>query len=159
MPPAHWGPIGKVRERLSIPVIANGDLWTAPDFRACRAETGCEHFMLGRPALANPHLVHAIARELGLPHRALGPSPTTDEWRALLTRFLEISAPLSDNPFYGLRRVKQWLRYAFQHGDFTAFQEVKLLESEAALRELLPRLGEAPAAAFAAGRTGIGAMI
>lgn len=142
MPPAHWGPIGIVREKLSIPVIANGDIWTLADFKACREETGCEHFMLGRPALANPHLVHHIARELGLPHREVGASPSVAEWRELLTRFLEISAPLSDNPFYGLRRVKQWLRYAFQHGDFAGFQQVKLLESEEALRALLPVLGE-----------------
>ncbi|GHV44683.1 tRNA-dihydrouridine(16) synthase [Clostridia bacterium] len=140
LPPAHWGPIGQVRRRVRIPVIANGDLWTLKDFRACREETGCEHFMLGRPALANPHLVHAIARELDLPHRDVGPAPTAEEWRALLQRFLEISSTLSDNPFYGLRRVKQWLRYAFQHGDFAGFQEVKLLETEAELRDLLPRL-------------------
>jgi tRNA-dihydrouridine synthase C len=142
MPPAHWGPIGEVNKTLSIPVVANGDLWRLADFHACRAQTGCEHFMLGRPALANPYLVHAIARELGLPHRSHGESPTAQEWRALLTRFLDIAAPLADNPFYGLRRVKMWLRYAFQHGDFTAFEQVKRLESEAALRALLPRLGE-----------------
>jgi len=141
MPPAHWGPIGDVKKRVSIPVIANGDIWTVADFEACRAQSGCEHFMLGRSALANPHLVHHVARALGLPHREVGLSPTAAEWRALLSRFLEISQPLSDNPFYGLRRVKQWLRYAFQHGDFSGFEEVKLLQSEAALRELLPRLG------------------
>ena len=142
MPPAHWGPIGEVKKRLSIPVIANGDIWTVSDFKACREQTGCEHFMLGRSALANPHLVHHCARELGLPHRSVSAAPTPEEWRALLARFLEISLPLSDNPLYGLRRVKQWLRYAFQHGDFSGFQDVKLLQTEEALRELLPRLGD-----------------
>jgi tRNA-dihydrouridine synthase C len=146
MPPAHWGPIGEVRKRVNIPVIANGDIWTLADFKACREQSGCEHFMLGRSALANPHLVHAIARELALPHRTLGATPTKEEWRALLTRFLEVSSPLSDNPFYGLRRVKQWLRYAFQHGDFAGFQEVKTLQTEEALRDVLPRLGEPCAA-------------
>lgn len=142
MPPAHWGPIGEVNKILSIPVIANGDLWRMQDFRACREQTGCEHFMLGRSALANPHLAHHLARELGLPHRNVGPTPTSAEWRALLTRFLEISAPLSDNPFYGLRRVKQWLRYAHVNGDFSGFEQVKRLESEEELRGLLPNLGE-----------------
>jgi tRNA-dihydrouridine synthase C len=137
MPPAHWGPIGEARRAVSIPVIANGDLWTLADFAACREQTGCEHFMLGRSALANPHLVHHVARALGLPHREVAPSPTAENWRVLLARFLEISGPLSDNPFYGLRRVKQWLRYASQHGDFTAFQHIKTIQSEPALREAL----------------------
>jgi tRNA-dihydrouridine synthase C len=137
MPPAHWGPIGEARRAVSIPVIANGDIWSVADFRACREQTGCEHFMLGRSALANPHLVHLVARELGLPHRAVGATPTPEEWRELLSRFLAVSSGLSDNPFYGLRRVKQWLRYAFQHGDFTAFQGIKTLETEAALRDAL----------------------
>jgi len=136
-PPAYWGPIGEARRAVGIPVIANGDLWSLADFRACREQTGCEHFMLGRSALANPHLVHHVARELGLPHRELGSSPTAEEWRALLSRFLAISAGLSDQPFYGLRRVKQWLRYASQHGDFTAFQRIKTIETEQALREEL----------------------
>ena len=107
--------------------------------------------MLGRPALANPHLVHRIARELGLPHRERSPCPGVEEWRALLERFLEISAPLSGNPLYGLRRVKQWLRYAFQHGNFAGFQEVKLLQTEEELRRVLPVLGAPllPASGFA----------
>lgn len=137
MPPAHWGPIGEARRAVGIPVIANGDLWTLADFHACREQTGCEHFMLGRSALANPHLVHHVAQALGLPHRKVGLSPTDEEWRALLSRFLEVSSALSDNPFYGLRRVKQWLRYASQHGDFTAFQRIKTLETEQALRDTL----------------------
>ena len=60
-PPAYWNPIGAVRARLTIPVVANGDLWTTEDFRRCREETGCTHFMLGRGALANPLLSHQIA--------------------------------------------------------------------------------------------------
>ena len=55
-PPIFWKPIGRVRERLGIPVVANGDIWTVDDFRRCRDETGCRHFMLGRGALANPRL-------------------------------------------------------------------------------------------------------
>jgi tRNA-dihydrouridine synthase C len=63
-PPIHWEPIGRVRERLGIPVVANGDIWTIDDFRRCRDTTGCEHFMLGRGALADPRLPHRVATEL-----------------------------------------------------------------------------------------------
>jgi tRNA-dihydrouridine synthase C len=65
-PPVYWQPIGIVRERLGIPVIANGDIWTVDDLRRCREETGCIHYMLGRGSLADPYLSHAAARELGI---------------------------------------------------------------------------------------------
>jgi len=65
-PPAHWEPIGAVRERLVLPVVANGDIWTIEDFRRCREITGCKHFMIGRGALANPGLACQIAMELGI---------------------------------------------------------------------------------------------
>src|SRR5207247_10677954 len=65
-PPVDWAAIGRVRERLGIPVVANGDIWSVAGFRRCRDETGCRHFMLGRGALANPGLAHHVAADLGL---------------------------------------------------------------------------------------------
>src|SRR5205814_4520334 len=65
-PPAYCQPIGRVRARLGIPVVANGDIWTLEGFRRCREETGCHHFMLGRGALANPGLAQQVADELGI---------------------------------------------------------------------------------------------
>ena len=65
-PPADWVRIGQVRERLDIPVVANGDLWSMEQFEQCRAETGCLHFMLGRGALGNPYLAQQIACALGI---------------------------------------------------------------------------------------------
>ncbi len=76
-PPAYWGPIGRVRERLGLPVVANGDIWTVADFRRCRDETGCRHFMLGRGALADPRLPRQVAVELGLVARS--PYDGTDQ--------------------------------------------------------------------------------
>ena len=140
MPPAYWGPVGEVKKILSIPVVANGDIWTIENFRACREQTGCEHFMLGRGALANPHLPHQVAKELAIAAPVKSARPSAFEWQKLLSRFLELSSPLSDNPNYALRRVKQWLKYAAHHGDFSDFHLVKVLESESALQEILPSL-------------------
>jgi len=60
-PPAYWKPLGEVRARLRIPVVANGEIWTIDDLRRCRDETGCQHFMLGRGALADPTLARRLA--------------------------------------------------------------------------------------------------
>jgi tRNA-dihydrouridine synthase C len=123
IPPAYWGPIGRVRNALDIPVVANGEIWTIDDFRRCREETGAEHFMIGRGALADPSLQHQIARELGIRES----QPTHDEnlngaaknWIPLLTRFAEISQDHFDQigkteKTYTVRRIKQWLRYVNQ---------------------------------------------
>ena len=64
-PPAYWEPIGEVKRRMAIPVVANGDIWSREDFLRCRDITGAEHFMIGRGALADPTLPGAIATELG----------------------------------------------------------------------------------------------
>jgi tRNA-dihydrouridine synthase C len=85
-PPIHWGPIGRIRERLGIPVVANGDIWTLEDFRRCRAATGCRHFMLGRGALANPLLSGQIAHELGIARHKPG---QTFDWLVVLHRLVE----------------------------------------------------------------------
>ncbi|WNL39695.1 tRNA-dihydrouridine synthase [Halomonas sp. PAMB 3232] len=59
-PPAHWEWIGRIRERLSIPVVANGDIWTLEDYWKARTLSGCRDVMLGRSALADPWLAPRI---------------------------------------------------------------------------------------------------
>lgn len=107
-PPAHWEPIGEVRARLGLPVVANGDIWTLDDFRRCRDVTGCSHFMLGRSALADPWLAQDIALELGIPGTAAHASER--QWLALLYRFREVAQPHGSSAYYVLSRMKQWLR-------------------------------------------------
>ena len=40
-----------MRSRLTIPVIANGEIWRWEDSQACLKATGCEDLMVGRGAL------------------------------------------------------------------------------------------------------------
>lgn len=139
MPPAYWGPIAILQKNLSIPVIANGEIWTREDFLRCQDETKCEHYMIGRGALANPFLATQIANELGIIASEKN-IPSTEEWRALLTRFVEISEPISSNPNYTIKRVKQWLRYASQRGNFHGFDQIKRIETTAEFMKSLPAL-------------------
>jgi tRNA-dihydrouridine synthase C len=140
-PPAYWGPIGEVIRQRSIPVIANGEIWTLADFHRCREETGAEHFMLGRGALANPRLAPQIAHALGILPDPSHAFPAQPEWQQLLHRFLELSDPLQGkNPHYSLRRVKQWMRYVAMKQPFAGFEEIKRLENPAELPSLIKRL-------------------
>lgn len=141
-PPVFWAPIGRVRERLGLPVVANGDIWTLDGFRRCREETGCVHFMLGRGALADPRLAHQVASELGLapaPDAELGPF----DWSPPLRALVEWTARFHDDarPEKTLCRLKQWLKTAATVGTFARFDAVK---RAASVEELFAAL-EAPA--------------
>ena len=124
-PPVFYSPIARVREMLDIPVVANGDVFSIDDFKRCRDETGCSHFMIGRGALARPSLSFEIARELGLPAR----EPVTD-WVRLMTMLHEWTDRCDIKPGpRGVQRMKQWLSLVHRHGEFDAFDRVKRLET------------------------------
>lgn len=133
IPPAYWGPIGRVRRALSIPVVANGEIWTIDDFRRCRDETGCEHFMIGRGALANPRLAREIARELGLPLEAAPPI----EWQPLFRRYAMLADEFSYRPGYIPGRIKQWARQINQRTPLAWYDAIKPLHDRA---EILARV-------------------
>ncbi len=121
-PPVYWPHIGEVRKRVGVPVVANGDIWNLDDFRRCRDESGCQNFMIGRGALANPHLAHQIAKELGLPYSS---SSSKVEWDKAMTSFVRFSDEVGMPRDVILMRLKQWSKIAKLYGDFSAFDEVK----------------------------------
>jgi tRNA-dihydrouridine synthase C len=140
-PPVFWRPIGEVRRRLGLPVVANGDIWTLDDFRRCREETGAEHFMIGRSALADPSLPLAIARELGIGAPAAEAEAEAGvDWPDLLARFAEIAEGFVERPLYVPCRIKQWARMAHQRRPLPWYEGVKRAESTA---EILRRVGPA----------------
>ena len=123
-PPADWTRIGRVREQLSIPVVANGDIWTIDDFRRCQDQTGCIHFMLGRGALARPNLSWDCAEELGI--SPTNREPMSQDWMSLLLRLLDLTEQIREVPeSHVLCRAKQWLNIARLHGGFAHFDAIK----------------------------------
>jgi tRNA-dihydrouridine synthase C len=128
IPPAYWKPIGKVKKNISIPVVANGEIWTIDDFKKCQEETGCIHFMIGRGALARPTLAKEIRKELGLKlcipekeafHFTEDLNPRT--WSLIFQEYSEFQP--------SEKRIKQWVRYLAHQRKVSWWDPIKGLGS------------------------------
>lgn len=60
-----WNVIGEVKSVVKhMPVIGNGDVYTAADARKMLETTGCDGVMIGRGALGNPWIFSQIEHEI-----------------------------------------------------------------------------------------------
>lgn len=136
-PPAHWARIGEIRQAVRLPLVANGEIWSAADARRCREESGCTALMLGRGMVADPGLAREIAGLGPLPWAAVAPL-VADYWARL-------DAGIS--PHHRAGRLKQWLNLLRRrHPQAQAlFDAVRTLAAPAAVEAVL-RQALAPAA-------------
>lgn len=90
---ADWQKIRAVKEAVSIPVYANGDVFTGRDAADIARQTGCDGILLGRGVLGNPWLFEEARAALeGTPYRRPGPK----EVIALALRHAELMAQWKD---------------------------------------------------------------
>lgn len=61
---ADWAAIARVKTRLRIPVLGNGDIFTPQDALRMLEETGCDGVLIGRGALGNPWLFGQVKQAL-----------------------------------------------------------------------------------------------
>ena len=120
---ANWEIIGEIKQRLSIPVIGNGDVNSPEDAKAMLDMTGCDGVMIGRGALGNPWIFRRVHHYLATGE--LLPEPTLMERvemarRHLLllaelkgeyiaTREMRRHAPCYFKAFPGAARYRAWL--------------------------------------------------
>ena len=58
---ACWDAIAQLKQRLSIPVLGNGDIWEAGDALRMMRQTGCDGVIVGRGCLGRPWLFRELA--------------------------------------------------------------------------------------------------
>lgn len=139
-PPAHWNWIPKIKEHVkSIPIVANGDIFSVSDFIRCRQETGCNRFMIGRGIMSDPFLFNKIHSHLAA-EEALGNYSTEslaldiqNEWRVsseVMQTFFDLSADYV-NGYFATARTKQWLRGLALRSDEAKvlFNDIKVIKN------------------------------
>ncbi len=98
----NWHAIGEIRKRLTIPVIANGEIWDWQSAQDCMAATGCDAVMIGRGALNVPNLSRVVKY-----NEPRMPWPEVVE---LLAKYSRLEKQ-GDTGLYHVARIKQWLGY------------------------------------------------
>jgi tRNA-dihydrouridine synthase C len=131
-PPAYWQEIARAREMVSIPIIANGEIWSPTDAIRCEKVTGCADLMLGRGVLCRPDLPRLIAAT------RRGEERDSLHWPDILPLILDFfdltvanyDASYSGNP------IKQWLVYLRSYFPQAAvlFEQVKRLRDPLDIR-------------------------
>ena len=118
----NWQAIGEIRQRLTIPVIANGEIWDWQSAQDCMAVTGCDAVMIGRGALNIPNLSRVVKyNETRMPW----PDVVT-----LLKKYTRLEKQ-GDTGLYHVARIKQWLGYLRKEyaEATTLFQEIRALNN------------------------------
>ena len=88
---ADWSMIRRLKERVSIPVVGNGDITCAQDALRMLEETGCDGVAVGRGAQGNPWIFEQIRDVFaGKPVR----EPEPEEKLAVLMRHARMLAQL-----------------------------------------------------------------
>ncbi|MGK3952836.1 tRNA dihydrouridine synthase DusB [Microbacterium sp. I2] len=107
---ADWSAITELKETItSIPVLGNGDIWSAEDAVRMMDETGCDGVVVGRGCLGRPWLFGDLARTLGRPGAA--PSEPVDATlgfvAAAFRRHAELLVDFFEDEVRGCRDIRK----------------------------------------------------
>ncbi len=141
---ADWAAIAKLRDAMParVPVLGNGDIFSAGDALAMVARTGCDGVVVGRGCLGRPWLFGEL--EAAFAGREPPPPPTLGTVAAILRRHvlllvdhLGAARALRDS-----RKHMAWYLHGFQVGSELR-RRLGMVSSVAELDELIAQLDPA----------------
>ncbi|SJN24752.1 tRNA dihydrouridine synthase B [Microbacterium esteraromaticum] len=146
---ADWSAIGELKQAVtSIPVLGNGDIWSADDAVRMMSETGCDGVVVGRGCLGRPWLFGELSAALG-PADAPQP-PAVDATLAFVAEAFRRHAHLlveffedEDRGCKDIRKHVSWYFKGYPVGGETrsALAKASTLQE---IDDLLGTLGDAP---------------
>ncbi len=141
---ADWQGIARVKQALTIPVIANGDVFSAQDALEILSVTACDGVAIGRGALGNPWLFSQIKQAF------LGQSPekpTRETVLALALRHARLMADWKGEHCAVVEMRKHFAWYLKgMHGAAALRRELNVMESLEQVKQALASFMLAPAA-------------
>ncbi|RCK62167.1 tRNA dihydrouridine synthase DusB [Microbacterium sorbitolivorans] len=110
---ADWSSIARLKEHItSIPVLGNGDIWSAEDAIRMVDETGCDGVVVGRGCLGRPWLFGELARAFG------GEAPVVDATLEFVAqafrRHAELLVDFYEDELRGCRDIRKHAGWYFK---------------------------------------------
>lgn len=148
-PPARWEWVAQIRQAVTLPVIANGEVWTLADYHAIRAVTGCADVMLGRGAVADPLLARRIraglAQQSAAADAVVVDTDAAADWSTLVDLIADFWRQVQAKvlPHQSPGRLKQWLglmRRSHAQAE-VLYREIRELRSASAVSAVIAALG------------------
>jgi len=136
-----WPAITALKQAVTtIPVLGNGDIWSADDAVRMVAETGCDGVVVGRGCLGRPWLFADLAAAFEGSSRRV--QPTLGEVADTMRRHAGYLVEFYDDENRGCRDIRKhiaWYLKGFPAGGMMR-QQLALVDSLAALDRLLATL-------------------
>jgi nifR3 family TIM-barrel protein len=114
---ADWSAIAALKQAVtSVPVLGNGDIWSAEDAVRMIDETGCDGVVVGRGCLGRPWLFGDLARALGAPGAAPGDPVDADLGfvAAAFRRHAELLVEFLEDEVRGCRDIRKHVAWYFK---------------------------------------------
>jgi len=152
---ADWEQIAVLKQHVtSIPVLGNGDIFTADDALRMMAVTGCDGVVIGRGCLGRPWLFAELSAAFN--GREIPTPPTLGEVADIIRRHGELLTAHfgEDKAMRDIRKHIAWYLHGYPVGSELR-SALALVRTRAELDELLRRLDpDAPFPAVGAGPRG-----
>ncbi|MCE0488400.1 tRNA dihydrouridine synthase DusB [Ornithinimicrobium sediminis] len=138
---ADWSRIAELKRAVTtVPVLGNGDIWSAEDALRMVYETGCDGVVVGRGCLGRPWLFTDLAAAFGGSDTRVEPS--LGEVAATLRRHAEYLVEFHGDEGRGCRDIRKHIAWYFK--GFAVGGELRhrlaLVDSLAALDDLVADL-------------------
>jgi nifR3 family TIM-barrel protein len=110
---ADWSAIAKLKETVTdVPVLGNGDIWSAEDALRMVAETGCDGVVVGRGCLGKPWLFGDLAA--AFQGGVLKAEPTLGEVARAYKRHAELLVEFFDDEGRATRDIRKHVAWYFK---------------------------------------------